>query len=59
MKNDFFEISDGVLFITFIIFNEKKFSLKDIILTCNTLDHSILSLEKINEGISRLESENL
>jgi hypothetical protein len=57
MKKEYFEMSDGLLFITFIVFNEKKFSLKDIILTCNTLDHTILSLEKINEGISRLECE--
>ena len=50
-------MSDELLFITFVILNKKKFSLKDIILICNTLDHSILSLEKINEGISRLECE--
>lgn len=60
MSDVFFESSDRLLFVTFIILNERKFTLKDIIITCNTLDHSFLPLEKINKGISRLEllSEN-
>lgn len=58
MSDVFFESSDRLLFVTFIILNERKFTLRDIIITCNTLDHSFLPLQKINKGISRLESEH-
>lgn len=56
-KNLFFESSDGWLFATLLCLKNKVL-LKDIISIGNMLNHAIFSLEQINNGLSRLESED-
>lgn len=57
MKNDlFFESSDGWLFAT--IQGSKKLSLFNIISSGDMLNHAIFNLDEINDGLSRLESED-
>lgn len=56
VANQTFDISDGWLLSTLII-SGKKSTLKDIVLIGNAVNHAIFTLGKINDGLSRLESE--
>lgn len=55
--NQNFEPSDGWLFATLKILENGPLKLKHIISIGDTLNHAIFTLDEINEGLSRLESE--
>ena len=54
--NKTFKHVDGSLLTTLII-SGRKSTLKDIVLIFNTINHNVIQLEEVNEGLSRLESE--
>lgn len=56
----FFDKSDGWLFTILLYFrNRSKLKIISIIRTGNFLNHAILSLEEINQGLSRFVSEGM
>ena len=55
--NQNFASSDGWLFATLKILENGPLKLKHIISIGDTLNHAIFTLDEINEGLSRLESE--
>lgn len=57
MEVKYFEGSDGWLFATLKIIKKAKLYLPVLLSIGDTLNHSIFTLEEINNGLSRLESE--
>mgnify|MGYP000038954513 FL=1 len=57
-KKEFFCLSDGWLLSTLLIIRKGKLQLKDILMIGNILNHAFFTLEEVNNGLSRLESEN-
>lgn len=57
MAKDYFTNIDGWLFATLKLMNKRKLKLNSILTTGDILNHSVFSLEEINNGLSRLESE--
>ena len=57
-KKEFFCLSDGWLLSTLLIIRKGKLQLKDILTIGNILNHAFFTLEEVNNGLSRLESEN-
>lgn len=53
----FFKSSDGWLFSTLMCLDKRKLNLSALISVGDTLNHSIFTLDQINGGLSRLESE--
>ena len=58
MTHKYFEKSDAGLFATVKLMNKRKLLLKNLLRMGDTLNHAIFTLEQINNGLSRLESEN-
>lgn len=59
MEKQYFEKSDGWLFSTLKCFREnEKITLYKIISIGDTINHAIFTLNEINEGLSRLISDN-
>ena len=56
-QSTFFQASDGWLFSTMLSFHRRKLSLSKLIVLGNLLNHCIFTLDQINDGLSRLESE--
>ncbi len=57
MSAKYFEGSDGWLFATLKLIKKTTLRLPIILSIGDTLNHSIFTLEQINNGLSRLESE--